>query len=115
MPNLTRPAFLGATFAALSAPAIAADGPLTTLRIGTSPDHDVVPILLGAQHGIFRKYGLDPIVQRMNSGSAVIPGVIGGSLEVGKSSTFGLVLAQAKGFPIMLEAVSSYYKRRCSE
>jgi NitT/TauT family transport system substrate-binding protein len=109
MPNLTRPAFLGATFAALAAPAIAADAPLITLRIGTSPDHDVVPILLGAQHGIFRKYGLDPIVQRMNSGSAVIPGVIGGSLEIGKSSTFGLVLAQAKGFPIMLEAVSSFY------
>jgi len=106
---ITRAMFLGSGLAALAAPAIAADVPLTTLRIGTSPDQDIVPILLGAQHGIFRKYGLDPTVQRMNSGSAVIPAILGGSLDIGKSSGFGLILAHAKGFPIVVEAVSSVY------
>ena len=107
--TFARSAFLAGSVAALTAPALPADAGLTTVRIGTSPDQDIVPILLGAQHGIFAKYRLDPVVQRMNSGSAVIPGVVGGSLEMGKSSAFGLILAHVKGIPVLLEAVSSFY------
>jgi NitT/TauT family transport system substrate-binding protein len=82
---------------------------LTPLRVVGSPDEDIIGALWGAQSGIFRKYGLDVSVQKLNSGAAVSAGVIGGSIDIGKSNGFGLVLAHAKGIPFLLQAPASNY------
>lgn len=48
-------------------------------------------------------------MQKLNSGAAVSAGVIGGSIDIGKSNGFGLVLAHAKGIPFLLQAPASNY------
>jgi NitT/TauT family transport system substrate-binding protein len=48
-------------------------------------------------------------VLKLNSGSAVSAALVGGSIEIGKSSGFGLILAHAKGIPFVLEAPASNY------
>ena len=104
---MKRPAFLAGTFAAIAAPALAAD--LTTVRVAGTPDADIVGALWAIHNGSFQRAGLDVQVQRLNSGAAVSAAVIGGSIEIGKSSIFGLIAAYNKGVPLVLEAVADVY------
>ena len=105
--RLSRPAFLAGSLAAVAAPALGAD--LTTVRIAGTPDADIAGALWGAHSGVFQRAGLDVQVQRLNSGAAVLAGIIGGSLDVGKSSPFGLLAAIAKGVPLVFEAIADLY------
>jgi NitT/TauT family transport system substrate-binding protein len=107
MERVSRPAFLAGGLAALAAPTFAAD--LTTLRVAGTPDADLVGTLWGEHSGIFQRAGLDVHVDRLNSGGAVSAGVIGGSIDIGKSSVFGLITAYVKGVPLLLEAVADVY------
>lgn len=104
---MKRPAFLAGTLAALSAPALAAD--LPTLRVAGTPDADITGTLWGVHSGAFQRAGVNVEVQRLNSGAATVSGVIGGSIDVGKSSIFGLISAYSKGVPLVLEAVADMY------
>jgi len=104
---LSRPAFLAGGLAALAAPALGAD--LTPVRVAGTPDADLVGTLWGIHSGIFQRAGLDVHVDRLNSGAAVSAGVIGGSIDIGKSSIFGLISAYIKGVPLVLEAVADVY------
>jgi NitT/TauT family transport system substrate-binding protein len=106
-PLLARSAFLAAGVAAFAVPAFAAD--LQTVRVAGTPDADLVGTLWGVHSGIFQRAGLDVAVQRLNSGGAVSAGVIGGSIDIGKSSIFGLIAAHVKGVPLVLEAVAGIY------
>jgi len=81
----------------------------TKLRVGATANGDIVIILWAAQSGIFQKYGLDVDVAKMNSSSAVVAAVVGGSLDLGKSTLFGLIVARSKSIPIVLEAPSALY------
>lgn len=105
--SLSRPAFLAGGLAALAAPAFGAD--LTTVRVAGTPDADIVGALWAVRSGIFQRAGLDVQVQRLNSGAAVSAAVIGGSLDIGKSSIFGLISAFVKGVPLTLQAVADVY------
>jgi NitT/TauT family transport system substrate-binding protein len=108
--TLTRTRFLAATGAALaSAPRRARAQGLTTLRVSGSPDQDIVATLWGVQSGIFARYGLDIQLTRSNSGPAVSSALLGGSLEIGKSSLFSLVVGHAKGVAFQLEAPASIW------
>jgi NitT/TauT family transport system substrate-binding protein len=82
---------------------------LTKLRVSGSADGSIIGALYGQQSGIFQKYGLDVQVTRSNSGSAVSAAVLGGSLELGKSSLYGLIEAHAKGIPFVVEAGASVF------
>jgi NitT/TauT family transport system substrate-binding protein len=104
---LSRPAFLAGGLAAFAAPTLAAD--LTTVRVAGTPDADIVGALWGVRSGIFQRAGLDVHVERLNSGAAVSAGVIGGSVDIGKSSVFGLIAAYVKGVPLVLEGVADVY------
>lgn len=107
MEVFSRSAFLAAGAAALAAPAWAAD--LATVRVAGTPDADLVGTLWGVHAGIFQRAGLDVTIERLNSGAAVSAGVIGGSVDVGKSSIFGLIAAYSKGVPLVMEAVADVY------
>ena len=58
---------------------------------------------------MFAKAGLDIQLTRSNSGPAVSQALIGGSLEIAKSSVFTLVVAHAKGISFVLEAPGSVW------
>ena len=106
-PLLSRPAFLAGGLAALAAPAFSAD--MATVRVAGTPDADIVGALWAAHSGIFQRAGLDVQVQRLNSGSAVTAAVVGGSIDIGKSSVVGLIAAYVKGVPLVIEAVADVY------
>ena len=109
MNALSRAGFVATAGAFALAPAGARAQALTPLRVAGSADEDIVGTLWGIQSGIFAKYGLDVSVQRLNSGSVVSAALLGGSIDIGKSSSFGLVLGHAKGVPFVIEAGASNY------
>lgn len=94
---MRRGTFVTATLAAaVTAPATAQTAaPLPVRLSGTGAD-DVAPLLYGEKSGLFRAAGLDPAFERANSGSATIAAVVGGSVDIGKSSMGSIITARAK-------------------
>ena len=73
-----------------------------TVRVASSADDAVTPILYAQREGLFRRAGLDVVLQKANSGSAVAAAVISGSTDIGKSSLLPLVSAHARGIRFVL-------------
>ena len=92
----------GAALLANPAPA-RADGPLT-LHAASSSNDEVTPFLYAMESGMFKRAGIDAACYRLASGSAIVAGVIGGSIDVGKSSLPSLLAAHGKGIPLTLLA-----------
>ena len=90
-------------------PAVVSGQALTTLRVASAADEDILAALYGVQAGIFRRAGLDVQVQKANNGSAVVAGVIGGSLDIGKSSMVSLLEAHERGIPVAIVAPAANY------
>ena len=86
-----------------------AQAPLTTLRLGSSPDVTAVPILYALKSGLYKKAGINLEIVKMNSGSAVMAALVGGSVDLGKSSSFGTLIAIAKGVPITVIGNLAYW------
>jgi NitT/TauT family transport system substrate-binding protein len=87
-------------------------GPLVPLRVASAPDEDVLGALWGQSSGIFRRYGLDVRLQAMNSGAAVGAAVVGGAIDIGKSSLVSLISAHTKGIPFELIAPAGVYNSK---
>ena len=79
------------------------------LRVAGTSANDIIGALWAQRSGLFQKYGLDVEIINSTSGAAVTAAVLGNSLEIGKSSVFGLITAYAKGVPIVLEANAAIY------
>lgn len=110
--SLSRPALLLGGAAALGAAALrvpsgAAD--LTTVTLGTAPDIDNIGALWAVKSGAFERAGLNVKLQTLNSGGAVVPALIGGSIDIGKSNVFSLISAHLKGLPLRLQAIADVY------
>ena len=104
-----RRTFAGGVAAAALGPAFAraaaAQTPaLQTLQLGSNASDDVTPVLWAQHSGMFAKSGLAVEIQKFTSGSAVTAAVIGGALDVGKSSLLPLISARSHGVPIQLIA-----------
>jgi NitT/TauT family transport system substrate-binding protein len=82
---------------------------LPAILVASAPDEDAIAALWSVDTGAFRKAGLDVTVQRANSGAAIAAAVIGGAVDIGKSSSMGLVAAHAKGIPLVLIAPAAIY------
>jgi NitT/TauT family transport system substrate-binding protein len=90
---------LGLTLLLGALPAGAQDVPV--IRVGASTDDAVRPLLYAVQGGVFKKYGLNVEVVKLQNGAAVAAAVAGGSIDLGKGSTLTEVLAHAKGLPFV--------------
>jgi ABC-type nitrate/sulfonate/bicarbonate transport system substrate-binding protein len=106
---MKRSAVLAAAAASAVFPRGARAQGLTKVRVSGSPDNDIVGTLWGVQSGVFRKLGLDVEVTVANSGGVISAAVLGGALEIGKSSILGLLTAHAKGVGFVIEAPASLY------
>ena len=107
---MQRSVFLASAGAGMVAPALALGQSLTTVRVASSPNDDVIAIPLGIENGAFRKAGLDVELTKANSGSAVAVAVAGGAIEIGKSSLLSVLAARAKNLPFVLVAPSGIYR-----
>jgi NitT/TauT family transport system substrate-binding protein len=81
-----------------------AQTPAFALQLGSNAADDVTPVLWAQHSGMFAKAGLSVDIQKFTAGSAVTAAVIGGALDVGKSSLLPLISARAHGVPIKLIA-----------
>jgi NitT/TauT family transport system substrate-binding protein len=107
---LKRSSFLTALGAgALAAPVSAADPAPVTVRLGMTPDVDVSNVIMQVPNGVLERLGMRLDGQRLGSGSAVTAAVIGGSIDIGTASIFGLINAHLRGVPIVLESVQAIY------
>ncbi len=75
-----------------------------SLRMASNAADDVTPVLWGIHNGAFTKAGLNVSITRMSSGAAVTAAVIGGALEIGKSSVMPLITAHSHNLPISIVA-----------
>lgn len=89
-------------FLALAAPARTQT--LATLRLASQPADDVTPVLYAQHAGLFAKAGLNVEITRMTSGAAVTAAVVGGSVDIGKSSLMPLINAHIRGVQLKLIA-----------
>jgi NitT/TauT family transport system substrate-binding protein len=111
---MIRPSFLRALGAGLSATLVAAPAPgraqtLPKVLVASAPDEDAVAALWSIDTGAFRRAGLDVTIQRASSGAAIAAAVIGNAVDIGKSSSMGLVNAHVKGIPLLLIAPAAIY------
>ena len=83
----------------------AADAPAPmVLRVSSAPDDDLTPVLWADKAGLFRQAGLAVVVTRASNGAAVAAAVVGGALDIGKSSILPIVLAHARNVPLTIVA-----------
>jgi ABC-type nitrate/sulfonate/bicarbonate transport system substrate-binding protein len=103
---MKRTAFLAGT-AAL--PLAASAQSLTQITVASAPNDDLAGLLWALETGAFRKAGLDVVVQKANSGSAVAAAVAGGAVNIGKSSLVSLLTGRSKGIEFVLVAPAGIY------
>jgi NitT/TauT family transport system substrate-binding protein len=109
MTRLNRTTFLAAGAALLATRERAGAQSLVKLRIASPPNSDFVMAVYAQKSGIFRKYGLDADITIMASGSAAAAAMVGGSLELARSSTLSLIEAHARGLHFVIVSPSSTY------
>lgn len=104
----SRRRFLAASAAMAAGVAVArspaAAQALATIRFASAPDDDATPVLYAQQAGLFRMAGYTADMQRVNNGSAVAAAIAGGAVDIGKVSTFSVILAHARGVPLTMVA-----------
>jgi NitT/TauT family transport system substrate-binding protein len=79
------------------------------VRVASTTDEDIIGTVWGRESGAFARAGLDVDVQKANNGAAVAAAVIGGAIDIGKSSSMGIVNAHARGIPVVMVAACALY------
>ena len=102
---MKRMSFVATAFAAATVgPAFAqTPAPLTVRCSGTGAD-DAASLLYAQKAGLFRAAGFETTFERSNSGAATIAAVVGGAVDVGKSSVGSLIAARAHNVDIKIHA-----------
>jgi ABC-type nitrate/sulfonate/bicarbonate transport system substrate-binding protein len=92
----------------------AASASPVTIKIGTPlANAEEVPIWLGEQNGVFKKYGLNVAVAALGSGPVVTSALASGSVDVALDDATTLLSAVKTGVPI--ESVAQYSDATPSE
>jgi NitT/TauT family transport system substrate-binding protein len=107
-----RTLLLAAAFVALACgTSLGQAPPLVTIHATSSADDGITPVLYAEQAGLFRKVGIDVVVQKANSGSAVAAAVASGAMDIGRGSLLPIVNAYAHGIHFIIVAPSSVHVR----
>lgn len=104
---------LGAAAAVLSAPLpLRAAGKAEALRIGAvASDVSAEPVYADAQ-GFFARAGLDPQIQTLANGGAIIAAVASGALDVGFGNLTSIAAARQRGLPVRILAPATLYTEK---
>jgi NitT/TauT family transport system substrate-binding protein len=84
-------------------------GARVTLRVASAADDTITPLLYAQKVGIFDRAGLDIVVQKASSGSAVAAAVAAGAMDIGRGTILPLVNAYARGVRFVLVAPSTLH------
>jgi NitT/TauT family transport system substrate-binding protein len=84
---------------------------LTTVRFTSSASDDLRPILYAQSAGLFKKAGLNVVIDKASSGGVVAQSIVGGAMDIGKASLSSLVAAQARGVGFVLIAPSAIHRK----
>lgn len=101
-------AMLGLLFLATAAQS-SSQATLETVRVTASLVDGATPVLYAQNAGLFRKAGLNVVLQRATSGSATAAATIGGSVDIGEGNVFPIIAAHARGVPLVFVAPASIY------
>ncbi len=93
-----------ATCAGMLSTTAGADPALVTVRVASTPDDMVTPVLYALRTGRFKQAGLDVVLEKQSGGAAIAAGIAGGSYEIGKSSVMALFSAHERGLPFTVIA-----------
>jgi NitT/TauT family transport system substrate-binding protein len=88
----------------LAAGAASAQAGLVTVRVASTPDDALMPVLYAQRTGRFRAVGLDVQIEKANGGAAIAAGVAGGAYDIGKSALLSLFSAHERGLGFTLVA-----------
>ena len=96
--------------ASTATPAVVAQTDVSThVRLASSANDDVTPVLYAQAQGWFRQAGLDVELTAVSNGSAVATAVASSSIDIGRSSLLPLISAHARGLPFTLIGPSGVY------
>jgi NitT/TauT family transport system substrate-binding protein len=76
------------------------------LDIGVLPIAHTAPVQIAIDEGIFEKHGLEVEVTQATGGSAVVPSVMNGSVDIAYANIPSTLLARSQGLPIVSIATS---------
>lgn len=83
---------------------------LVTLRVAAGLTEPTTPILYAQSSGLMAKAGLSIDMQQPQSGAATAAAIVGGALEIGKSSPLGLFSAHLRSVPLVWVSPASLYR-----
>jgi NitT/TauT family transport system substrate-binding protein len=108
---MKRRTFIATALAAASATPVFAQtaAPLTLRLSGTGAD-DVAAVFYAQKAGLFRPAGFDTVFERANSGAATVAAVVGGAVDIGKSSMGSLITARAHNVDIRIVAGGALFR-----
>jgi NitT/TauT family transport system substrate-binding protein len=108
---ITRKALMQwALLAASTGTATAQTENLTTVRYIASVADDMRAFLYAQSAGLFHQAGLDVVFTRAGSGAIVAESIVGGAMDVGKSSIISVISAYSHGLPFALVAPGQLYR-----
>lgn len=99
-----------ALLAASTGTATAQTDKLTTVRYIASIADDMRSFLYAQNAGLFHQAGLDVVFTRAGSGAIVAESIVGGAMDVGKSSIMSVISAYSQGLPFALIAPGQLYR-----
>jgi NitT/TauT family transport system substrate-binding protein len=109
---MKRSAFAAGTMAAVMSPAVSGAqnaAPVTIRLSGTGAD-DIAPVLYAQKAGLFRAVAIETVYERSNSGAATVAAVLGGSVDIGKSSLGSLISARARNIDLKINAGGALFR-----
>jgi NitT/TauT family transport system substrate-binding protein len=108
---MKRSTFVTTALAAASATPVFAQtpAPLALRFSGTGAD-DIASYLYAQKAGLFRAAGFDTTYERANSGAATVAAVVGGAVDVGKSSMGSLITARARNINLKIHAGGALFR-----
>lgn len=90
-------------------PAMPQQRTLTPVRLGVTPNDDMISVLYAQRSGMFARAGLDVTIEKASSGAAIAAAVAAGSYDIGKTSITPMFDAHERGLPFVLVAAGAIF------
>jgi NitT/TauT family transport system substrate-binding protein len=90
-------------------PGVTTAAPDNVIRFGAAVDDNALPLLYAQHAGIYQKYGVTVEITKFSNGAAASAALAGGSLDMSKNSTLGVITAISRGLPFTIVGSIGHY------